>query len=128
MSRGDNDRHEYAAAHRPGVHRTALTGHERSVKAVTFSPDGTLIATVSDDGTTRIWAAATGAHLATILALADGGYTTLLADGGYKIEGDPGDDLWWAIKLCRFGPGELDPYVPEIRRMEPEAPVLPWRR
>jgi hypothetical protein len=26
-------------------------------------------------------------------------------------------DLWWAIKLCRFGPGELDPYVPHLRQI-----------
>ncbi|HSZ29711.1 MAG TPA: hypothetical protein VK784_08145 [Pseudonocardiaceae bacterium] len=30
---------------------------------------------------------------------------------------------WWAIKLCRFTPGELDPYDPTIRRLPPDAPI-----
>lgn len=41
------------------------------------------------------------------------------------MEGDPSDRLWWAIKLCRFAPGELDPYVPEIRALPADAPILP---
>jgi hypothetical protein len=28
------------------------------------------------------------------------------------------------MKLCRFGPGELDPYIPEIRRLPADAPIL----
>jgi hypothetical protein len=62
--------------------------------------------------------------LVTLVPLPDGGYATLLPDGSYKLEGDPGDKLWWAIKLCRFAPGELDPYVPEIRRLPADAPVI----
>jgi hypothetical protein len=30
-----------------------------------------------------------------------------------------------ARKLVRFGPGELDPYVPEIRRLPDDAPIFP---
>jgi hypothetical protein len=37
--------------------------------------------------------------------------------------GDPGDSLWWTVELCRFAPGALDPYVPEIRRLPPEVPI-----
>jgi hypothetical protein len=33
--------------------------------------------------------------------------------------------LWWAIKLCRFTPGELDPYVPGIRRLPAEERLWP---
>jgi hypothetical protein len=89
-----------------------------------FSPDGALIATAADDATARIWDAATGALLVTLVPLPGGGYATLLPDGGYKLEGDPTDRLWWAIKLCRFEAGELDPYVPGIRRPPLRAPVL----
>ena len=75
--------------------------------AVAFSPDGTLIATASADGTAVIWDTDTGAPLVMLIALSTGGYATLLADGTYKLGGDPGDDIWWAMKLCRFEPGEL---------------------
>jgi uncharacterized protein with WD repeat len=43
-----------------------LEGHSRSVNAVTFSPDGTLLASASDDGTVRLWDPATGVSLQTL--------------------------------------------------------------
>src|SRR5450432_3566071 len=75
----------------------------------TVTRDGALLATASYDGTTRIWDVATGTSRATLIALPDEGYATLVADG-YKLQGDLANRLWWAIKLCRFAPGELDPY------------------
>jgi WD40 repeat protein len=51
---------------RPALRRT-LTGHERFVTAVAVAPDGSWLASVSDDWTMRIWDPATGkqrAHLA----------------------------------------------------------------
>ena len=101
-----------------------LTGHTNSVTGVAFSPDGALLATASADGTARLWDPATGAMRATLLALDNGGYAVLLPDGSYKLDGDPGRALWWAIKLCRFAPGELDPYDPVIRRLPAGAPIL----
>ena len=32
-----------------------LRGHDKSVTSATFSPDGTLVLTASDDGTARLW-------------------------------------------------------------------------
>ena len=45
---------------------TILSGHEDSVRSAQFSPDGTRIATASDDNTARVWDAATGQPLATL--------------------------------------------------------------
>lgn len=110
-----------------GPARLTFTGHDGPVKAVTFSPSGALIATASEDGTVRIWDAETASAVATLIPLLNLGYATLLPDGAYKLDGDPGDRLWWAMKLRRFGPGELDPFVPEIRRLHEAEPILPHR-
>ena len=108
-----------------GSHIATLSGHDSAVTAVVFSPDGTLIATASADNTSRLWESATGTHLATLVSLPDGGYVTLLPDGRYKLDGDPINHVWWAIKLCRFETGELDPYVSDIKRLPLEARILP---
>ena len=42
-----------------------LEGHQRPVRGMTYSPDGSLIASGSDDGTARIWDVKTGEQLGT---------------------------------------------------------------
>ncbi|KAK4129316.1 WD40 repeat-like protein [Parathielavia appendiculata] len=44
-----------------------LQGHTRAVSQVRISPDGRWIASASADGTAKIWDAATGAHLETLV-------------------------------------------------------------
>ena len=99
-----------------------LRGHTGAVRGVAFSPDGTLLVTASDDGTVRIWEVDTGTVRVTLAEFSKGGYASLSLDG-YRVEGDLDNRLWWAIKLCRFAPGELDPYVPGLRRLAADAPL-----
>jgi WD40 repeat protein len=109
----------------PGI---KLTGHASDVRGVAFSPDGAFVATASSDGTTCIWDVDNGTLLATLIMPSAGGYAVLLPDGSYQVGGDVGNEVWWAIKLSRFGPGELDPYVPGVRRLPAGERVLPPQR
>jgi WD40 repeat protein len=106
---------------RTGKLRLSLEGHDTSLHGAAFSPSGALIATASHD--VRLWDARTGTHLATLVPLPAGGYATLLPDGGFKLDGDPGDFLWWAVGLRRLTAGEADA-LPGARRLPLDAPIL----
>ena len=108
-----------------GSLRSALRGHTGAVNAVGFAANG-LLGSASDDGTVRFWDVATGATVATLVLLPEDGCAVLLPEGAYKLDGDPGDTVWWAMNLCRFVPGELDAFaVPRIRKLAPEIPIMP---
>ena len=100
-----------------------MTGHTRSVWSVTFSPAGDLLATGSDDGTTRLWSITDGQPelRLTLLGLPEG-WAALAPDGRYKLEGDVGGQFWHVINMCRFETGELDSYLPGVQQLARETP------
>jgi len=122
LATADDDRAVWLWEPTTGQHTTTLTGHTSRIRTVAFSPDGRLLATASNDRTVRLWDPATYNEIATLIATQDG-WAALLPDGRYKMEGDLAGAFWWTIKLCRFEPGELDPYVPAIRRLPVDAPL-----
>jgi WD40 repeat protein len=101
-----------------------LHGHRGGVRSVVFSPDGSGLASASHDGTVRFWDATTGRHLATFLGHLDG-WVAFRPDGCFKSGGDVTGVFWHAIGLCRFEPGELDPYLPTRLQLPEKNPLIP---
>ncbi|WP_433937440.1 pentapeptide repeat-containing protein [Sorangium cellulosum] len=99
-----------------------LQGHREGVRSVAFHPDGRTLASASYDGTIRLWNVATKRCLAILLPLPEG-WVAFTPDGRYKFGGNLAGNFWHAIHLCRFEPGELDPYVPGLR-LEDDTPLL----
>ena len=65
-----------------GEHRQTLTGHTDHVNSISFSPDGTTLASGGDDKTIYLWNAQTGAHQQTLT-----GHTDDVADIAFSPDG-----------------------------------------
>jgi WD40 repeat protein len=65
--------------------RTLLAGHEGPVNQSAYSPDGTHIVTASDDGTARVWDAATGATLLVLKGHTGGVISAAFSPDGKRI-------------------------------------------
>jgi WD40 repeat protein len=102
-----------------------LRGHESGVTSVAFNPGGQQLASASDDGTIRLWNPNTGTLLATLLSTPEG-WAAFTPTGRYKISGNLGGAFWYAVGLCRFEPGELDPYLPPgtLRQLALDEPLI----
>ncbi len=98
-----------------------LRGHAGTVTQVAFSPDGSVLATAAEDNTLRLWRVRDGSPVATLLGLPGEDFAVLLPDGSYKLRGAASGALWWAVKLCRFEPGELDGRG--VRRLPDDHPL-----
>ncbi|MBW8487466.1 WD40 repeat domain-containing protein, partial [Actinomadura parmotrematis] len=100
-----------------------LEGHTDFVRDVSWSPDGRTLTTSSDDRSIRFWEASSGRLIATIVPLRDGAAVVGPDELSYKMTGNPAGELWWTIGLCRYEPGELDEFVPEMQRFPDDAPL-----
>ncbi|MBL7622712.1 TIR domain-containing protein [Frankia sp. AgB1.8] len=108
-----------------------LAGHTEEIRSVAFSAAGDVLVSGGADGTARLWQVGDShpsdgsRELATMLGLAGNRWTALFPDGSYKTSEDRDADsvrtVWWSIRLSRFDPDELTPYLPRIRRRSLEA-------
>jgi WD40 repeat protein/serine/threonine protein kinase len=103
--------------------RRLLSGHTGPVHHVAWSSAGVL-ASSSSDGTARLWDAASGRCLAVLLSLPRG-WAAFSPDGRYRLGGDIAGSFWHSAGLCRFEPGELDPYLAAPLSVPEGAPLLP---
>ncbi|HZE70162.1 MAG TPA: caspase family protein [Pyrinomonadaceae bacterium] len=90
-----------------GVQMSSLEGQPNAVNGVAFSNDGKLLFTGSDDGTTRIWDANSGALLAMLVSLkGSGDWLVVTPDGLFD-----GTAPAWKQILWRFDHNTLH-YAP----------------
>jgi WD40 repeat protein len=92
--------------------------------AAAWSPDSERLAVGYGNNTIRTWHAATGTLITMSVPLTDG--WAVLYDGNrYAFDGTPRGEFWWSVGLARFEVGELEPYIPELRRVPAEACRVP---
>ena len=106
-----------------GAELKVLRGHGAPVWGIGFSPDGRLLASGSNDGTVKLWEPESGACVATLLSLPEG-WVAYTPTGKYKLGGDISGAFWHTIGLCRFEPGDLDPFVLEPLRVLDDATLV----
>jgi len=83
-----------------GTHLQTLKGHSDSIRSVSFSPDGTKIASGSSDNTLRVWDAVTGAHLQMLKSHSSSVRSVSFSPDGTKIASESDDKtlrVWDAV-------------------------------
>ncbi|MFC9895887.1 TIR domain-containing protein [Nocardia sp. NPDC127579] len=109
-----------------GRHLHTLEGHKRQVWSLAFDPAGRTLASGADDGNVIVWAmgerpADAPVIRAVLLGLPES-WAALAPDGRYKVDGAPAGQFWHVIGMSRFDVGELDEFLPQVRRLAPNDP------
>jgi WD40 repeat protein len=81
-----------------------LTGHTDAVNSVSFSPDGSLLASGSADDTIKLWRVADGSLVRTLTGHRDGVESVSFSPDGSLLASGSGDET---IKLWRVSDGSL---------------------
>ncbi len=112
-----------------GACRARLDGHGDTVVRVAWSADGRHLYSGSSDNTIRVWELPGGLCLVVLVHLPEGWVAFApndrLRSGRYKLGGETAGEFWHSIGLCRFEPGELDPYLGEPLRVAAGEPLVP---
>ena len=95
----------------------------RMPQSIALSPDGEWLTVGSNDSAVRLFNLTTGALVAVFLPSPEG-WAAFTPDGRYKLGGDIAGSFWHVIGLCRFEPGELDPYLPHLRVPDDEPLIV----
>jgi WD40 repeat protein len=85
-----------------------------SVTNLLFDPTGSVVIGTFRDGTARLWQVSTGEFLGALMPLPEG-WVAFKPAGRYRYSGNIKDYFWQSIGLCRFEPGELDEFMPDVR-------------
>jgi WD40 repeat protein len=102
--------------------RATLSGHRGTVTGVAVTPDGSLIATASEDGTVKVWDGVSGLERATLTGH-KGPVQAVAISGDGKLVASAGED--GLVKLWDAGTGK-DAYVStdkELATLQGQGPI-----
>ena len=101
-----------------------LTGHSKRIRAVAFSPDGSLLASGSHDNTIRLWEASTGEQLAlltghtNVLSITSAFAISTVSFSPNQTSADFGPATGWHLASANYDGTillwDLAPYLAEI--------------
>lgn len=100
-----------------------LTGQSGWIRTLSYTPDGRYLAAAGGDHAVRIWDTSRATPHAVLVPLGESGSVALFHDQRYVLNGRLGDEYWYAIGMCRFEPGDLDPYVPSLKPVPAGEPL-----
>ena len=93
------------------------------MSSVTFSPDGTTLASGGSEGSIKLWALPSGSLLVTLVPTPNG-WAGILPDGRYLAMGDATKHIWHVAGLVRFEAGSLDRWLDTPLRLPPDTNLM----